>query len=122
MPNFSLNACATGSRSFSAPTIGVPQAGELLGSALADVAAQQNVGVLIRIVAAVGLGQLADGLGVHRVGVVGDAEAGDAAGTTASPVKPNEWKNGSTPMMQSFAVQLEHLRDRVDVRRGCCGG
>ena len=40
-------------------------------------------------------------LRVHRIGVIDDAEAAATSGNHSVPVKPNEWKNGSTPTITS---------------------
>ena len=62
------------------------------------------------------LRELADGLAVHRIRDGRRAPKPATSGSHSVTVKPNEWKNGSTPTITSSGVELEDLRDRVDVR------
>ena len=43
-----------------------------------------------------------------------------SSGNHSVPVKPNEWKNGSTPMKQSSGRRRKDLRERRRRWRGCC--
>ena len=120
MPNFSLNAA----RDRLAQLLGADDARSAgartaRGSHLRMYAAQ-NVGVLIRIVAVVLLGQLADGLGVHRVGVIDDAEAGDQR----EPQRAGEAERVEERQhadQHVLRVHVEDLRRSRRRSRGCCG-
>ena len=100
MPYFSWNSVASGSRSFSAPTMAYLRCANcsFVQRRTYDAAERRRADQHRRLVASRRARRWSwrpsDSGGRRR-------PRPGAAGTRACPVKPNEWKNGSTPMKQS---------------------
>ena len=114
MPNFSLNDVAIDSRSRSAPTIANRSDWNCSRSHLRTYD-EQNVGVLMMMRCVVLGRQLANGVCVHRIGVVDDAKAADRREPDRSgeAERVEERKHAEQHVGR---LELEQLADRVDVR------